>query len=190
MTLTKPLLVAALSALSLEASAATSFGFEDITVPAHTVGYIPAGYAGATFEGFILRRTIELQYTGLNSNDVSDILAVAVEAMPTISFAAPTAFDGAFLINPGGTISYELFLGGALKATSAAIGVNASFSSSGYAGAIDKIVFHQASGHNFSLDDVMLSPAAAVPEPQTYALLLTGLLMLGRVAHRRTARRR
>jgi hypothetical protein len=185
-------LVAGLAAsVSVGASAATTFGFEDVTVPFHTAVTVPDGYANASFDGFILRRVSEINGTGLNSNDVSQILAIAVQATSSINFATATNFDGAFLINPSGTMSFDLFLGTSLVASSAPIGVNASFVPSGYGYAIDRIVFHQAEGKNFSLDDLTVSPAtfaAAVPEPQTYALMIAGMSLLSVAVRARKGR--
>lgn len=56
--------------------------------------------------------------------------------------------------------------------------------SSGYTGLIDKIEFHgDYDGYAF---DNLTYVTAAVPEPETYVLLLSGLVLVGGIARRRS----
>ena len=51
---------------------------------------------------------------------------------------------------------------------------------------IDKLQIDPGSGHVFLADNIKLnSPISAIPEPQTYAMLLAGLGLLGYTARRR-----
>ncbi len=57
---------------------------------------------------------------------------------------------------------------------------------SGYSGLLDSLGFTLTSyGTSLNVDNLVLSPAAPVPEPQTYAMLLIGLGLIGFMARRR-----
>ena len=168
----------------------TTFGFEELTVPAHTVGAIPDGYAGAIWTGWILRRTVELNGTGLNSNDGSSILAIGIAAAPEINFSQNVSIDGLFAINPFSKLAYELYLDGEWVGSSGSrVAGGASYMPSNYSGALDRIVFHPGDASGFSIDDLSVSPAAVseVPEPDSLALLLGGLAAFGAVRSIRPA---
>ena len=179
---------ALLSLASFGASATpTTFGFEELTVPSHTAALIPDGYAGATWTGWILRRTDELNGTGLNSNDVSSILAIGITDAPEINFAQNVTLDGLFAINPFAKLAYELYLDGTWVGSSGSRpGGGASFMPSNYSGELDRIVFHPGDARGFSIDDLSVSPAVVseVPEPDSLALTLAGLGVLGATARR------
>ena len=166
------------AAFAATAANAATFGFEELIVPFNTAVPIPDGYAGATWDGWVLRRTGELDGTGLNTNDTSGALATATSAAPTIVFAAPVVFDRMFLINPRTVASFDLYLGADRVLTGAErMAPGAEFVASGYEGHIDRVVFHYP-GYGISIDDVAIAPATPVPEVGTAALLLTGLTSL------------
>lgn len=170
-------LALALASLGAHADAPVVFGFEGLSVPFYSAGYIPDGYAGATWTGWVLRRRDELQYTGLNGGSGA-ILAVAVADSPEIHFATPVLFDGLSAFNPGSKLAYNLFLGGQYVGTSGTHPAGGGFFASNYDGEVDRIVF-SGSAYAFSIDDVMAGATAPVPEPGTWALMLAGVASLG-----------
>lgn len=158
-------------------AAAASFDFEAVAPPAFTGTLVPDGYAGAHWSGFVLRRTTDFASGGSNGFVVNNTtMALGTEATPTISFDTPVVFDGAFIgsnsITGTPTIGYELFLGPTLVA-SGVVGFSAGNVASGWGGAIDRIVFHEAvATDRLSLDAIVLT--SAVPEPGSGALWLAG----------------
>jgi len=183
-----------LGLVSLGASATpTTFGFEELSVPSHTAAAIPDGYAGAIWTGWILRRTDEINGTGLNTNDVSSILAIGISDAPEINFSQNVSIDGLFAINPFSKLAYELYLDGNWVGSSGSrVAGGASFMPSNYSGELDRIVFHPGDSRGFSIDDLSVSPAAVteVPEPDSLALLLVGLAAVGAVRCVRPAAQR
>ena len=178
-------LAGALAVTALGTSAAT-FDFESVAPPAFTGSAVPDGYAGATWTGLLLRRTTDSGLAGAGFVLNGTTMALAVDTAPSISFAVPTVYGGAYIGNSavgGSPVSYDLYLGATLVASSGDIGANAGFLPSIYSGAIDKIVFHVASSNRYSLDD--FSATAAVPEAQTGLMLVAGLCGLAWVARQR-----
>lgn len=176
--------LASLGAHAVDTTPATTptvYGFEGLQVPFYSAGFIPDGYAGATWSGWILRRRDELQYTGLNGGSGA-ILALGTVSAPEISFAAPVVFDGIFGYYPRSQLSYDLFLGGQLVGSSITGPTGGGYLGTRYTGAVDRVVFHGvASG--FSVDNMGITPAplvaAPVPEPATWALMLAGVSAVG-----------
>jgi hypothetical protein len=101
------------------------------------------------------------------------------DADSTIHFLAPTVFDGAWFSGYGeAAVTFELYLSGALVASSVALSPTsvARYLASGYAGLVDTVVVSSPLQAFYAMDDFTFhSPVAAVPEPQTWALLLAGL---------------
>lgn len=162
------------------------FGFEGLSVPFYSAGFIPDGYADATWTGWILRRRDELQYTGLNGGSGA-ILAVAVADSPEIRFASPVLFDGLLAFNPTSKLAYNLFLHGEYVGTSGSRPAGGGFLASHYSGEVDRIVFN-GSAYAFSIDDMSATAAAPVPEPAAWALMLGGVAALGLFRNRRARR--
>lgn len=165
-------LALALAGLGAHADAPITFGFEGLSVPFYSAGYIPDGYADAVWTGWILRRRDELQYTGLNGGSGA-ILALGMVSAPDISFSAPVVIDGLYGFYPRSQLSYDLYLGGQHVGTSAAGPVGGGYLASNYSGRVDRIVFNGPAG-GFSIDDMSVSVAAAVPEPTSWTLMLMG----------------
>jgi hypothetical protein len=178
-------LAAALASTAASALAAT-FDFESVAPPAFTGTAVPDGYAGATWTGLVLRRTTDPGLAGAGFILNGTTMALGTDTAPSITFAVPTVYGGALVGNSavgGSTVSYDLYLGATLAASSGAIAFNAVFLPSIYSGAIDKIVFHVAGSNRFSFDD--LQATAAVPEAQSAWMLLAGLAGVGGLLRRR-----
>ena len=101
------------------------------------------------------------------------------DADSTIHFLAPTVFDGAWFSGYGeAAVTFELYLSGALVASSVTLSPTsvASYLASGYAGLVDTVVVSSPLQAFYAMDDFTFhAPVAAVPEPQTWALMLGGL---------------
>jgi hypothetical protein len=97
------------------------------------------------------------------------------------SFSGPVVFQGAYFAGHSdlGRFTISVFLAGILKATTAIFSPSATptFVSSGYAGAVDKVVIHGNAGF-YVMDDVTFGAARAVstvPVPGAIWLLLSGI---------------
>jgi hypothetical protein len=111
------------------------------------------------------------------------------DAQSTIRFSTPAVFDGAWFSGYGeATVTMQLFLGNTLVATSATLAPTATpaFLASGYASAVDRLVFLSPQQAYYAMDDFTFE-AAAVPEPRSWALLAGGLGVLAMLLRRSTA---
>lgn len=109
------------------------------------------------------------------------------EAAQGITRALDFTFQGAWF---GGfsQIQFRLYNDGKLVHTSAMsgeLGSQSAFVASGYAGLIDEVVIVGEQGY-FVMDDFTYS-TPAVPEPESYAMMLLGLATLGAMVRRRKA---
>lgn len=105
-----------------------------------------------------------------------------------IRFNAPALFQGAYFAGFDGVeVSFKLYLNGQLVGSSGTLQASgiATFLSSGYSGLVDRITVASNDHANFVMDDFTFS--AAVPEPQSAALVLAGLAVVGATARRRLA---
>ena len=96
------------------------------------------------------------------------------------TFPAATIFDGAWFSGPSGisTVSFELFLGGVLEATSPSLAVapTPQFLASDYSGPVDRVEINLTGTvfnglFDWTIDDITYSAANSVPEPSTLAYL-------------------
>jgi hypothetical protein len=106
----------------------------------------------------------------------------------SFSFAAAVRFDGVWAAGAPLPFSFELYSHGHLVHTSDALTLSSTptFLASGYAGAVDRVKIVGANG-GYIFDDVSYQ-AAPVPESETWAMILGGLLMLGLHSRRRSTR--
>jgi hypothetical protein len=115
----------------------------------------------------------------------------AADAQTAIGFDTAATFQGAWFSGLGGaSITFDLFYQGVQVGTSATLdpGATPAFLASGYAGLVDRVLVSSAGPGSYTMDDFGFSVAAPVPEPETYALMLAGLGVLGAVACRRKPR--
>lgn len=181
------LAAAALAALASAASATTVLNFDDIAAD----GSVPLNYGGLDWSsaGWTVFSTPAAPYTPHSGAGRVSTGFLADDVSSLIRFTAPATFEGAWFAGLGGALlSFELYNGGQLVHSSASLDPSAtpSFLSSGYAGLIDTVVVKSANHGEFVMDD--FSFTAAVPEPQSYALLLAGLAGVACIARRRQTR--
>ena len=107
-----------------------------------------------------------------------------------ISFTAPVIFNSAYYSPWGGVHdhSFRLFNGETLVYEGQATDPDSDglmyMVRSSYTGTVDRIVFYGSSDGTV-IDDFSYTTLAAVPEPQSGALMLAGLGLLGLVARRK-----
>ncbi len=176
------LAVGVLTAACVPAAMATVLSFDDVAD-----GVLPSNYGGLDWSaaGWTAFATPAAPYTAHSGAGRVATGFMADDASSVIRFAQTASFDGAFFAGLGGALlSFELLLGGQIVHTSASLdpSATASFLASGYAGLIDTVRVRSANHGEFVMDD--FSFTQAVPEPQSYALLLAGLLLVGAVTRR------
>ncbi|MBT9501858.1 MAG: PEP-CTERM sorting domain-containing protein [Burkholderiaceae bacterium] len=180
----RALLAGAALAAWLPNAMATVLSFDDLAQD----GTLPVSYGGLDWSaaGWTVFSTPADPYTPKSGNGRVATGFLAADAASLIRFVKPGTFDGAYFAGLGGaTLSFELFLNGAKVHSSTVLDPSAtpSFLASGYAGLIDAVVVKSANHGEFAMDDFTFTQA--VPEPQTYALLIGGLFVVGHIARRR-----
>ena len=154
--------------------------FDD--VPSDYHGWsLPDGYGGATDWRGYLRSNASVAVSGRNYVHGGRI---------EVSFDKDINFVGAYYNSWGGAsggYSFELFSGGNLvfqgPADDGSDCCALKWVASTYQGAVDKVVFYGSS--DGAVIDNFTYTVAAVPEPESYAMLVAGLGMMGAIARRR-----
>lgn len=173
---------AALVCLAPVASA-TVLAFDDL--PAE--GLVPANYGGLDWSAstWFAFGTEQAPFAA-HSGDVRATLGWdGSEGGSSIRFNTATHFQGAYFAGfDGVAVSFKLYLNDQLVGTSSTLQTSgvATFLGSGYTGLVDRVTVASNDPANFVMDDFTFS--AAVPEPQSAALALAGLAVLGATARR------
>lgn len=182
------LALAPVLALSFAAAAsATTLTFDDIGAD----GFVPANYGGLDWSqgDWFNFGGAQDPYTA-HSGDYRIVSGfMDADSATTIRSATPIHFDGAWFAGlDGATVTFNLFYQGALVATSATLDPSGTptFLASGYAGLVDQIVVASPAQGSYVMDDFTFT--AAVPEPQTVALMLAGLCFVSGIARVRNRR--
>jgi hypothetical protein len=186
---------AALIALAPAASA-TVLNFDDITSDDLMSDISGGHYGGLDWSGsdWIAFTEEDAPYTPSSGSTRLVTNFGDTDAATTIRFDAPSTFQGAaFAGLEGAKVTFDLFFQGKQVFTSATLDPSAtpSFLASGYAGLVDEVIVSSVTDGqgNFAMDDFTFNTAVqAVPEPETYALMLAGLGAVGAIARRRKPR--
>lgn len=181
-------LVGALASLASLApvASATVLTFDDLAD-----GYLPTNYGGLNWalEGWTAFSTEQSPFTAHSGAGRIATQWGGDDVAATIGLIKPTVFQGAYFAGlTGAEVSFKLYLGGNLVASSSLLNPTATptFLSSGYKGLVDTVVVSSRDHAGFVMDDFTFT--AAVPEPESYALMLAGLGLMGAVARRRAAK--
>lgn len=178
----KPLLSLALASVAAVASAGPTVAtFDELSV---NLG----NYYGASWTGNVSQST-DFAVSGEN-------FLYANDHQISVSFAAPVVFVGAYYASwggagspgyeAGGGHSFQLFSGGNLVFQGPMdhpVSSGLDWVGSAYAGTVDNVVFY--GGSEGPAIDNFTFMTTAVPEPESFAMMLAGLVLMGAVARRR-----
>lgn len=137
------------------------------------------------FPGFVVSNGTGVLYNDRDSN-------IFMTADPFGGIFTLNGFDASAVAGGDGTGATNLLVSGYLGAA-LVNSANFTISDTGFAsfgglgGSFDRLVFDATNGGGgFQLDNVVLNAGAAVPEPATWALMITGFGMVGAGLRRRT----
>lgn len=120
-----------------------------------------------------------------------DFVAYSDYSQVDISFGSASVFDGAYFSgNADSTVTFQLYVGNTQVASSSTLVASGGplWLDSGYTGQIDRVrLVIGGSTQHWVMDDFTFH-TASVPEPETFALMLAGLGVVGgAVARRRSS---
>ena len=189
MSIYKTVFLATVTAAScFNSASATTLTFEDLNPAPSSFDVMPASYSGFTFMNWLYgpdttytasSGTIDLFTDYADPNNPS---ANIITDNNGVTRATAFVFDGASFSGDSG-VTFALYLSGALVHTSAtlpdagATSYASTFLASGYTGSVDKVVVSAVQGY-YSMDDFTFHEVSSVPEPSTYALLITAFGLL------------
>ncbi|MCR5867053.1 MAG: PEP-CTERM sorting domain-containing protein [Aquincola tertiaricarbonis] len=182
--LTRLAAAVAFALLAPLASAATVLSFDDLAD-----GALPSGYGGLQWSAAWLSFADAGEPFGTHSGNRQLATDWGADNTATlIRFGQAATFQGAWFSGyEDAAVSFSLYYQGQQVATSALLtpAPSSAFLASGYAGLVDAVAVNSAAHSYFGMDDFTFT--AAVPEPETYALMLAGLAAVGLMARRRRA---
>lgn len=168
-------------------ASADVLGFDDIGA----YGSVPANYGGLDWSASTWLAFDDVAGDPFAPHSGSWQLAAdfgSSDANTTIRFLTDSIFDGAWFSGyDDSSVGFHLYLDGALVGTSALLSTtgSAAFLASGYAGLVDTVVVTSGQHAFYAMDDFTFRQAvAAVPEPQTWALMFAGLGVVATLARR------
>ena len=175
-------------AVNVGSVSAATLTFEDLNPAPSSFDVMPASYSGFTFMNWLYGP--DTTYTASSGSidlftdyaDPNNPSANIVTDNNGVTRATAFVFDGASFSGDSG-VTFALYLSGALVHTSATLpdaGATfyaPTFLASGYAGSVDKVVVSAVQGY-YSMDDFTFHEVSSVPEPSTYALLITAFGLL------------
>lgn len=160
------------------AASAAVINFDDLTGD----GPLPGNYQRFTWTGWTYYDTAQTPFT-----PASGATRIFADQSNSISSATDFIFNGSYLsgFEPD-TIEYELYKDGALVHTSSifsSLSEAPTYFASGYNGLVDKVVYKFTNGF-FSVDNFTYN-ASTVPEPESFAMLMIGIGLIGFIQRRR-----
>lgn len=189
--------------LACGTAGAGTLSFEDLNPTPWPFVSMPADYHGLAFQGWF----VGPDYSYAPASGVVDLFTDfadpsnpydynITDANNAVTSAMAFVFEGAFFSGYSG-VTLLMYKDGTLVHTSDSIPdapdltpYGPTFLSSGYAGAVDKVVVRGVQGF-FAMDDFQFSALGAntIPEPGALALVLTGLVIGGAALSPQSRRR-
>jgi hypothetical protein len=192
----KSLVAAAVTAFVLSSTAHAAYTvFTDRTLWVAAVGgsFSEETFSTGTTTGFSIEQVGTEHSTGISDGVFHDRTQLD-DDYTNYNFNAPiTAFGANWDLAPGGPgQGLQLYFGG----TSVAPEITNTYTG-GFFGLVSTTAFSTVSVHSgtfdgagetHNVDNVVFGNVSAVPEPESYALMLAGLALMGTIARRRKAK--
>ena len=183
--------------LAVSQAHATTQSFEDVSgaVAGTFSNPVASGYQGLTWNNFFVVDKTYLSGIGGNVAGVTDGQWAAMNgASGVASITSTSAFDftGASftkLRSGTATVLLQAYSGNVLKYSDSFLVGSAPLAMAYSWTGIDKLVYTPTNGRfgtNVMMDQANITTVSAVPEPESFAMLLAGLGLMGVVARRRS----